>query len=75
MADFSKISMLSLIRYAKYYNLNVPPNAAKRELISILIKHFGNHPHVSDVDVISNFLYTNCKYMDAADIQYKMFKE
>uniref|UniRef100_A0A0A9WKW0 Histone deacetylase complex subunit SAP30L n=1 Tax=Lygus hesperus TaxID=30085 RepID=A0A0A9WKW0_LYGHE len=75
LADFSRVSMLSLVRYVKYYDLNVPPNASKRELIPILLKHFSNHPHVSDIDVISNFLYANCKYVDAAGIEYPTLKE
>ena len=57
-----------MMRYAAFYNLEVPPKTTKRELSAIIAKHFSVHPYVRDAEVISNFLFANEKYMKALKI-------
>jgi len=55
--------MASLMRYQAYYNLDAPPNATKRELMAVVMRHFVEHPQLRDAEVISSFLYANQKYL------------
>ena len=62
MVDFVKMEMASLIRYKIFYNLDAPPNATKRELMQVVMRHFSQHPRLRDAEVISAFLYANQRY-------------
>ncbi len=56
------MEMASLLRYKTYFNLEAPPNATKRELLLVVMRHFSQHPRLRNAEVISAFLYANQRY-------------
>lgn len=57
--DFNKLEMSSLLRYKRFFKLTTSTSASKSEHISVIRRHFVNHPRLRDVEVISGFLYAN----------------
>ena len=57
--DFNKLEMSSLLRYKRFFKLTTSTSASKAEHISVIRRHFVNHPRLRDVEVISGFLYAN----------------
>ena len=49
----------SLKKYRDFYELDVPVNATKADLVAAVKKHFSHSLHVRDEEVISGFLYAN----------------